>query len=111
VVGDNLKGLAGGLGAAIRDQQFRALLRLMVLLVAIATLFYGTVEGWRILDAMYFSVITLATIGYGDIVPKTDAGKIFTMAYAVVGIGIFVALVTILANIVIETRRHDSSKA
>ncbi|MFM5918237.1 MAG: potassium channel family protein [Novosphingobium sp.] len=102
-----MKGLLGGLGAAARDHQFRALLRLMIFLVAVATLFYRFVEGWRILDAMYFSVITLATIGYGDIAPKTDAGKIFTMAYAIVGIGIFVALVSTLADIVISVRRKS----
>lgn len=51
---------------------------------------YAVVEDWSILDPVYFSVVT-ATIGYGDFVPKTAAGKLFTIVYIISGIGLFVA--------------------
>jgi hypothetical protein len=39
-------------------------------------------------DALYFSVVTLTTVGYGDFAPQTDLGKLFTAVYVRLGIGI-----------------------
>jgi hypothetical protein len=64
------------------------LLALTSTLVAVASLFYAAVEDWSLLDSTYFAI---ATIGYGDLVPRTAAGKIFTIVYVICGIGIFVA--------------------
>ncbi len=49
---------------------------------------YHYIEGMSWIDAYYFSVITLATVGYGDITPQTNFGKIFTTIYVLVGIAI-----------------------
>lgn len=59
-----------------------------LLVIATATVFYHFVESLRWLDSIYFSVITVATVGYGDITPQTDAGKIFTIFYVLLGIGL-----------------------
>ena len=48
---------------------------------------YSCFEGWRYLDALYFTIVTVTTIGYGDFVPLTDVGKIFTMFFSFFGIG------------------------
>lgn len=70
-----------------------------ILILGIGTVVYHFVEGWRWLDSLYFSVITLTTIGYGDFSPQTDAGKIFTLFYIVVGVGIILAFVnTVFAH-------------
>ena len=60
---------------------------LFVLILLSSTLFYSNVEGWRYIDSVYFSVATVTTVGYGDFVPQTDAGKIFTMIFSFMGIG------------------------
>lgn len=75
------------------DHSFNILISTVILTLLIGTLFYNYVEGWSVLDSVYFSVITLTTVGYGDLVPITDAGKIFTMFYVFLGIGIIFAFI------------------
>jgi voltage-gated potassium channel Kch len=86
---------------------FRGTLILAGVTALSGTLFYRRVEGWSWVDAAYFSVITLTTVGYGDLHPLTDAGKIFTMGYVLVGIGVFVALVTQIAEALLKTPEED----
>jgi voltage-gated potassium channel Kch len=81
--------------------------QLIVTLIVIGTVFYRTVEGWSWLDAVYFSVVTIATVGYGDIAPQTAIGKIFTIGYIFSGIGIFVAAVTALAQATLRAKPPD----
>jgi voltage-gated potassium channel len=94
--------LIRGLYLAFSDASVRALLGLTVTLILGASAFYHYVEGWGWLDAIYFSVITLSTVGYGDLYPATAAGKIFTIIYILSGIGIFLAAATVLAEKVIR---------
>ena len=80
-----------------RDSQFTSLALLAGIAIISGTGFYSIVEGLRIVDALYLSVATLTTVGYGDLAPKTDAGKLFTVVYMLVGVGILLAFVTTLA--------------
>ena len=73
---------------ALRQPDVQAVAMLAGALILVATVFYRLVEGWSLLDSAYFSVVTIATIGYGDLVPHTALGKIFTIAYVFSGIGI-----------------------
>ena len=82
----------------LQDREFRALFTWVVIVIAIGTAFYARVEGWRILDALYFTIITLTTVGYGDFAPKTDAGKIFTIVYIFVGISLISGFIILLGE-------------
>lgn len=95
---------------AWQDPAFQFLALVASLVLGAGTLFYHFVEGWRWLDSLYFCVITLATVGYGDFSPKTDPGKIFTMFYVFTGIGLMVAVFTRLAEALIETQRKQLEK-
>ena len=86
-----------------RDPQFVSLALLAGVAIVSGTGFYSLVEGLRVVDAFYFSVVTLTTVGYGDFAPQTDAGKLFTAVYALVGIGILLAFVTTLAGKMSQT--------
>jgi voltage-gated potassium channel Kch len=58
----------------------------------VGTIAFHYLEGWSFLDALYFSVITLATVGYGDLTPTTPIAKIFTIVYVINGLSILLAL-------------------
>ena len=73
-----------------------------VALIVVATIFYWLVEGWSLLDAVYFSVVTIATVGYGDLAPETTLGKLFTIGFIFSGIGLFVAAVTAVAQAILR---------
>jgi len=45
------------------------------------------VEGWRFLDALYMTVTTLTTVGFREVRPLDDAGRIFAMTLILVGVG------------------------
>jgi hypothetical protein len=98
----NVRRLFRGLRGALREPEVRGVVTLAATLVVIATIFYRVVEGWSLLDSLYFSVVTIATVGYGDLAPQTALGKVFTIGYIFAGIGIFVAAVTALAQAVLR---------
>lgn len=91
---------------ATNDAEFRSLAVIVGALLLIGTIFDHQIEGWGWLDSLYFCVITLATVGYGDFSPQTAAGKIFTMIYILLGIGTLVAVLTRLADALAAARRE-----
>lgn len=90
------------------NPEFRSLLLLVVATLAAGTIFYWRVEGWGILDAFYFSVILLTTVGLGDLAPTTTAGKLFTVFYISAGLGIILGFINVVAKASVEQRTERS---
>ncbi len=65
---------------------------------------YHALEGWAWFDGLYMTVITLATIGYGEIHPLTAAGRVFTIILIIVGVTVFGFLVSIITQAVVENQ-------
>ena len=102
--------LIGAFGHALKDPKFRAVVAWLLFIILIGTVFYHLEEGWSWLDSLYFSVITLSTVGYGDFEPTTSASKIFTMVYIFLGISVFVSFASMLAKERMEIREQRSEK-
>lgn len=77
----------------IQDDRYRDLLFTSTLIIMGGSAVYHFVEGWSWIDSIYFSVITLTTIGYGDFAPQTDIGKLFTVVYIIIGLGMILTFI------------------
>ena len=90
--------LRGVVWQALKEPETRGLIYAVVFIITAGTLFYRIVEGWRWVDSLYFTMVTLTTIGYGDLTPQTDAGKLFTVFYILVGLGILGSFIALIAE-------------
>ena len=79
-------------------------------IVATGTTFYTLVEGWPIIDALYFTVITLTTIGYGDLHPTTDISKIFTIVFVVAGVSFILGFLNFIISRTVKERVERKEK-
>lgn len=95
----------------LRDPNYRSLLGASVVILFGGALFYHLIEGWSYLDSVYFSAITLTTIGYGDFSPQTDAGKIFTIIYIGIGVGLILTFInTVFAHFTRARKNYGTKK-
>ena len=72
-------------------------------IVGVGTLGYVAIEGWPAFDALYMTVLTLSTIGFAEVRPLSDVGRVFTMALAVVGIGTFATIASRVALLLLTS--------
>jgi voltage-gated potassium channel Kch len=96
------------------DPDSRALLMIALGQVTVGTLVFSVIEDWSIIDAFYYCVVTSTTVGYGDFVPTTDAGRLLAVGYIITSVGLVVALLSRIAMgrverraALIEQRRED----
>lgn len=80
----------------------------IVIAVSVATIGFSYLEGRSLADSIYWAIITLTTIGYGDITPVTFAGRIFSLVIALLGIGVIAIFAGMFATylIGIQTERE-----
>jgi voltage-gated potassium channel len=98
------RGLWRALAAVWRDPETRALPVAAGALVLTGTLFYWRFEDWTVVEALYFCVVTLTTVGYGDLSPTSAGTQIFTIVYILTGFGVLVALLTSVAEKYLEQK-------
>jgi len=87
-----------GFRRGLRDPEFRAIIFLLLVAILIGTLVFRTMEGWSWLDAVYFSVVSLTTVGDANLAPTTAITKTFAMVFSLIGIGLMLAFVSRLTS-------------
>jgi hypothetical protein len=89
-----------------KDAAFRSMILAAVSLIAFGTTFYWAAEDWTVTESLYFSVVSLTTVGYGDLVPTTDESRLFTALYLILGVGLLMGFITAAANAKLAERQH-----
>lgn len=76
----------------------------ILILIVIGTVGFYFIEGWNVLESFYTTVMTLTTIGYGDFVPRTQGGMLFTVMLVIFGVGTMLYTVGLVAQTMVEGR-------
>ena len=77
---------------------FRLPLILTVITMLVGTLGYVAIDDFTIMDAIYQTGITFTTVGFGEIAPVSDAGRIFTITLIISGFAVFSSAIGILVT-------------
>ncbi|WP_456341583.1 potassium channel family protein [Thermovibrio sp.] len=83
-------------------KRFVFILTILILLVLISTVGIKLIEGWSWLDSLWHTIITISTVGYGEVHPLTTPGKIFTMLIIVVAFAVFAYGASSVASMIFE---------
>jgi len=83
----------------LTDRRTRPIMVYAALLVFVGAAMYHWLEGWSWLDSVYFVVITLTTIGYGDFAPTTPVTKLITVVYGLNGIILLLTLFDVVRRV------------
>ncbi|MHA7851132.1 potassium channel family protein [Roseovarius sp.] len=85
-----------------------SLIAMVLMIIAGGTVFFRLVEGWSWLDSYFFTVVTLSTVGYGELVPATPLGKIGTTVFILVGLGIFAVAIQQFGAFAVRKREEHT---
>ncbi|MCB9139639.1 MAG: potassium channel protein [Caldilineaceae bacterium] len=69
------------------NRRILTILLMLVALMGLGSAGYMLIEGWPLLDALFMTVITLSTVGYGQVHPLSITGEYFTIFLIVLGVG------------------------
>ena len=95
--------LGGGeTGGGIGGRGVSVTFGLLVVVTLGGTLGYMAIEGWSLLDAFYMTVISLTSVGFGEVHPLSPAGKLFTVLVIVGGVAVLAVALGYGSRIVLE---------
>jgi len=77
---------------------------LLVLILLVGTMGYVGLEGWPVLDALYMTIITITTVGFGEVNVVSSSGRVFTICIIFMGMGIMAYSLGMVAQIMVETQ-------
>ena len=74
----------------------------LFVITAAGTIGYMLIEGWSFMDAIYMTIITITTVGYDEVYPLSDGGRIFGIFLMVGGVGGALYTLTAMVAYVVE---------
>ncbi|MDY6952125.1 MAG: potassium channel family protein [Thermodesulfobacteriota bacterium] len=86
--------------------RLRVFLVVLCAVMLIGTVGFMLIEGLSLADALYFSIVTVATVGYGDIHPATPMGKIFAIFLIITGVGTFLGVIANATEMMLNKREE-----
>jgi hypothetical protein len=90
----------------LRHPRHQAFVLGVVLVVVSGVVFYRLAEDWSLADSLYFTIIALTTIGFGDFAPTTTLSRLFTTIYAIIGVGLIGILVHLIISSAQQAIKH-----
>jgi len=94
----------------IKAKHLRMIIILPIAVVLIGTVGFMILEKLPFMDALYFTIVTISTVGYGDILPTTALSKVFGVFLIIIGIGVFLTIVTSVAEMLIQRGQEKVRK-
>ncbi len=91
----------------LRHPRHQAFALSVVIVVVTGVVFYRLNEDWSVADSLYFTVIALTTIGFGDFAPTTTLSRLFTTVYAIIGVGLIGILVNLIVTNAQQVIKHQ----
>ncbi len=85
-----------------KSYQLQKIAFILVTIISGGTLGYIVIEGFPPLDALYMTIITLTTVGYSEIHPLTDSGRVFTMILLMISFGFYAYCLSLITLIIVE---------
>ncbi len=70
----------------------------LTVLVFVGTIGYMLIEDYYFLEALYMTVITIASVGFSEVKPLGEAGRIFTISLILINLGLFTYFITLLSR-------------
>ena len=83
---------------SLRHPRHQAFALAVVVVLVSGVVFYRLVEGWSLADSLYFTVVALSTIGFGDLAPTTTFSRLFTVLYALIGVGLIGTVINLIVT-------------
>ena len=98
--------------SAIKKLRYKTTLALLLITIpmVIGVVGYMLVESYSFLEALYMTVITVATIGFQEVRPLSDAGRIFTIILILTNLGVFAYAVSLISSILIQGEFFEKFK-
>jgi voltage-gated potassium channel len=86
------------------ERKILKIIALIVLIIAVGVVGLMVIEGWSFLDSLFMTVITISTVGYREVHPLSNEGKVLIILLIFVGVGTFVYIISSIVEYLIEGR-------
>ncbi len=91
----------------VRHKDFQRLALLAALFIVIGTFLFMALEGWSLVDSLYFTVSTILTVGYGDVHVTHDFSKVVAVVYMLLVVPFVLGFIELVAELIHDRILED----